>query len=727
MNTFARSLISALALGGLLTLAGCGGGTGDNPNGGKAFNNNSGGGTSTGATPGIATTVTAPPVPPPPATGVPTMVMTLANASTGAATNTVPMIARAVVRDDNGVAVPNAVVTFAIADKTLATLVPASGTALTDATGTATVQVNAASLGAAGATTLTASGAVAGAAVSASSGFAIGAPNVTFANFTFGTNPLSAFGTTSVSVQVLSGGVPVTTATTVNFSSPCSGSGKAVLTASVLTGSNGTATASYRDNGCGGSDTITASVSGFTPTSSTLTLTVPTAGSIQFVSATPKSITLKGTGGAGRQESSQVVFKVVDTGGNPLSNSQTVNFSLSTTVGGITFANGSTTATAASDPTNGQAQITVNAGTVATPVRILASTTGAGGATLSTQSDQLTITTGIPDQAHLSVGADSFAWEGWNFDGTQSVLTVSMADHFSNPVPDGTTVNAIAEGGSIGNLGLGSCNTANGQCTLTMTSQAFRPFNGRVGVLVYALGEETFVDMDGDGLADSATELRDFNGFSSDLDEAWLDTNEDGVHNTDETFIDLNQDGAYTLKDGKYNGVLCNEAAGSTAGTCSAQKTIHIFKNVTMVMSGSFASFEWNAANITFGSCFDSRTVNVTIYDVNANTMPAGTTVAFSTTNGTITSPTTYTVTNNTACIKGRRSRTNPVTGLAEEFCTDAGFAQASELVFPVTVKTSSTVSNGICTISGASPGTLTVTVTTPKSKVTTSSIPVIN
>lgn len=505
-----------------------------------------------------------------------------------------------------------------------------------------------------------------------------------------------------------------------SFSSPCAGSGKAVLTSSVLTGANGIATASYRDAGCGGNDTITASVSGLASTTQTLTLTVPNAGSIQFVSATPKSITLKGTGGAGRQESSQVVFKVVST-------PQTVNFSLSTTVGGITFANGLTTATATSDPTSGQAVITVNAGTVATPVRILASTTGAGAAVLSTQSDQLTITTGIPDQAHLSVGADSFNWEGWNYDGVQSVLTVSMADHFSNPVPDGTTVNAIAEGGSIGNLGLGSCNTVQGQCTLRMTSQDFRPFNGRLGVLIYALGEETFVDMDGDGLADLGSELRDFNGFSSDLDEAWLDSNEDGVRNANETFIDLNRDGAYTLKDGKYNGVLCNESAGSTAGTCSAQKTIHIFKNVTMVMSGSSANFEWSAANITFGSCFDSRTVTVTIYDNRGNTMPAGTTVTFSASNGSITSPTSYTVPSNTACIQNRFSRINPVTGLVEEYCTAAGAAQGAELVFPVTVKTSSTVSNGVCTISGASPGLLTVTVVTPKGDRSTSFIPVLN
>ena len=713
-----------------MALAGCGGGTGDNPNGGKAFNSGNGAGTSTGTSTGAtaAITVPAPPVPPPPVAGTPSLVITLANASTGAATNTVPMVARAVVRDGDGLPVPNAVVTFAIANPTLAALVPLSGTALTDAAGTAAVLVNAASLGAAGATTLTASSSAAGTGVSASVGFAISSPNVTFANFTFGTNPLSAFGTTSVNVQVLSGGAPVTTATTVNFSSPCSGSGKAVLTPSVVTGANGIATASYRDNGCGLSDVVTVSVSGTSATTNgTLTLTQPSAGSIQFVSATPTSITLKGTGGAGRQESSQVVFKVVDTGGNPLSASQTVNFSLSTIVGGITFANGATTATATSDPTTGEAVVTVNAGTVATPVRVLASTTGAGTSVLSTQSDQLTITTGIPDQAHLSVGADAFNWEGWGYDGVQSVLRVSMADHFSNPVPDGTTVNAIAEGGSIGTGGLGSCNTANGQCQLTMTSQALRPFNGRLGVLVYALGEETFVDMDGDGLADLGSELRDFNGFATDLDEAWLDSNEDGIRNADETFIDLNMDGAYTLKDGKYNGVLCNEASGSTAGSCSAQKTIHIFKNVTMVMSGSFANFEWSAPNIDFAGCFDSRSVSVLIYDVNANTMPAGTTVTFSASNGIITSPTSYTVTNNTGCVTGRRSRTNPVTGLAEEFCTAAGAAQSAELVFPVTVKTSSTIQGGVCTVATSSPGLLTVTVTTPKGNRSTSFIPVID
>src|SRR5712692_4882297 len=359
MNKLGRSVIAALLSAGALALAGCG----------QDTTPTSGGGQPAVLGPPAPAVPPPPLVPPPPVAGVPTLVLTLANPTTGAVTTSVPATARAIVRDAAGVAVPSVVVTFTT-NTALGALVPVSGTALTDATGTATVGLNAASLSAAGAATLTATAQVP--AVTASVGYSVGAANVTLTNFTFGTNPLSAFGTTSVSITVNSNGVPVTSPQTVSFTSPCAGSGKAVLTASVLTGAGGVATASYRDNGCGGTDTVTASVSGFAPASAILTIAPPTAGSIQFVSAPPTSITLKGTGGAGRQESSQVIFKVVDTGGNPLSTSQTVSFSLSTTVGAITFANGLITSTATSDPTTGQAAVTVQAGTVSTPVRVLA-------------------------------------------------------------------------------------------------------------------------------------------------------------------------------------------------------------------------------------------------------------------------------------------------------------------------------------------------------------------
>lgn len=751
MNKLVRSFIRALALVGTLTLVACGGGGGDNQTGPKPFDGNGGGApASSSGGGGGGATAAAPVVPPPPTAGVASLVLTLADPVTGATTTAVPAVVRAIVRDAAGVAVPNAVVTFSVATPTLATLVPASGTALTDGAGTATVRMNAATLSAAGATTVSASSQVAGAAVNGSIGFAIGAANVTIGGFTFGTGatPLSAFGTTSASVTVLSGGTPVAQQI-VTFSSPCASSGKAVLTPSVLTSGAGVALASYRDNGCGANDTITASVSGLASATGSLAISVPSAGSIQFVSATPTNITLKGTGGALRQETSQVIFKVVDTGGNPLSASQSVSFTLSTSVGGITFANGATTTTATSDPTTGQAVVTVQAGTVATPVRVLARTV-ANGVTLSTQSDQLTITTGIPDQQRFSVSATQLNIEGLRRDGETSILTARLADHFGNPVPDGTAVNFISEAAAVLNAttGLGSCTTTNGECAMTLRSQGTRPANGRVTVLAYAVGEETFTDRDGDGLADLGAELTDVNSAGTDLTEAFVDTNENGIRDAGETFIDFGGGGAagdvpnglFDLGDGKYNGVLCNETAGSTAGTCSTQKSIHVRQNMAIVFSGSvpFIDFYTTAlapispvTGIAFSPCVDGTpytpaqtTVVIVVKDENGNAMAAGTSISFSTTNGTITStPTTFTVPSISNCLVG--SPGCPASAAVPILPVTA--SDITPLTYRVGIRASTTQDTATRTCSTANAGFFTVTVTVPSGLQTTQQLPITN
>jgi hypothetical protein len=53
----------------------------------------------------------------------------------------------------------------------------------------------------------------------------------------------------------------VATPQNVTFSSPCASSGKAVLSTGVATVA-GVATGSYRDNGCAGTDPVSASVAG---------------------------------------------------------------------------------------------------------------------------------------------------------------------------------------------------------------------------------------------------------------------------------------------------------------------------------------------------------------------------------------------------------------------------------------------------------------------------------
>src|SRR5216683_4651680 len=149
MNKLGRSVIAALLLGGALALAGCAQEdtttTGSGTPG--VFGTGGGGGGGGGVAP--------PPPPPPPILGAPSLVLTLANPTTGAVTTSIPATVRAIVRDAAGVGMPSVVVTFTT-DSTFGVFVPPSGTALTDATGTATVTLNPASLSAAGAATLTA-------------------------------------------------------------------------------------------------------------------------------------------------------------------------------------------------------------------------------------------------------------------------------------------------------------------------------------------------------------------------------------------------------------------------------------------------------------------------------------------------------------------------------------------------------------------------------------------
>lgn len=675
-SRFSSALFLAAALA---VLAGCGsGGAGGSSPAAAGGTGGTGGATDTGSP-------------------VPTITFALTDAAGASVTSIstgAPATVKATLRDANGAIVSNSVVTFST-DPTLATITP-SNSALTDATGVATVTLAPASITAAGASTLSATAQVDTSEVTGSIGFSIGASAVTISApvLGVGTAALSAFGTTSISVTVSSGGAPVTTPQNVTFSSTCASSGKAVLSTGVATVA-GVATGSYRDNGCAGTDAVTATVAGITSASTSLVVTPPTVGSIQFVSATPETIFLKGTGGV---ETSQVRFKVVDTGGNPISG-KAVTFALSTAAGGITLTPAPATATSDAD---GLVVTNVNAGTVSTPVRVTASTPGAtAGSTLTTQSSALTITTGIPAQDSFSLSATKLNPEFRDVDGNTTVLTARLADHFRNPVPDGTAVNFTTEGGSI----IGTCQTSGGACSATMTSQLPRPIDGRATVLAYAVGEEGFIDGNGNGVADLVpNEMFDINGFSTDMPEAFRDDNENGVFDAaTETFIDFNQNNAYNNPDGQYNGVLCDNVTapptGSSAGTCSATKSIHVRGSLVIVFSGSTAVISKisPAGAIDLRGCAGGGTtqVDLRIVDVVGNPMPVGTTVVATTSDGSMTGLSSFTQPN-TNVTPAAGAITHTVNIKDDAVTTTSGTP-------PVTTCTDPTLS-----------GVLSITVTTP-------------
>jgi hypothetical protein len=462
---------------------------------------------------------------------------------------------------------------------------------------------------------------------------------------------LSAGGITSVSASLVDvNGNLYQEEQEISFGSDCVASSLASIDSPVAT-EGGIATSNYQAQGCSGTDTITAvtTVNDVTLTATgSLTVQPAVLGSLQFVSAEPPNIGIKGVG---LIEVSTLTFKVLDTNGNAVAN-QTVNFELNNDVGGITISSNSATS-----DFDGLVRVDIQSGTVSTVVRVTA--TLASNAAIKTQSDGLVISTGIGDQNSMSVSAVTLNPEAWDIDGVTVPINVYVADHFNNPVPDGTAVSFTTEGAQI----VSDCMIQGGGCSVNWISSNPRPSNGRVTILAHLQGEESFLDANGNGVFDAPdTHL-------TDLPEAFSDYNENSVFDYGaEEFLDFNNNETYDTADGEYNGVLCCDAdavaAATAAGegiclnvtpssvTCSDSKSIHVRGSVVLVMSGSKAYINYLSVNPQGVSpdildlSGGAGTVQVWIADLHGQTMPAGTVIALDSTNGEITSLKSYTVMN---------------------------------------------------------------------------------
>ena len=543
---------------------------------------------------------------------------------------------------------------------------------------------------------------------------------------------ISAGGTSVVSVSIIDDqGNLFTEPVDVNFSSACVTQSLATISSPITT-ANGLATSTYLAKGCTGDDPInvTANAGGINLSASTsINVFAADIGSIEFVSATPENIGITGAGIVSGSESSTVIFKVKDTDGNPYNN-RIVNFALNTDVGGISLSQEQATTNA-----QGIVQTVVNSGTVPTTIRVIASTEALDGTMVFTQSSQLVVSTGLPDQDSFSLARGAANPEAWTVDGVEVPVTVRMADAFNNPVPDGTAVNFTTEGGSVGS----SCTTINGVCSVMWTSQNPRPagkiltssfcsvadddnpavfcarepltnnknylgqeFGGRSTVLATAIGEESFPDKNGNGRFDESEYVL-FKGLNVsdlpyDLKEAFVDHNEDSLYNPEENstevggeleeFVDFNNNGTFDMQDSVYNGVLCGLNDVSKPNTevvnqyCAnpddepepTKKAEKISTNVrgstVIIMSGSspymtvtatndavtediqdpdnagetIPNPKFDAIDTTLYIAGESTgTVSIIIADLHNQPMPAGTTVTFGATVGSVVGTSSYT------------------------------------------------------------------------------------
>ena len=333
-----------------------------------------------------------------------------------------------------------------------------------------------------------------------------------------------------------------------------------------------------------------------------------------------------------------------------------VRFSLTANIGGITLAN----TTAVSD-SNGLVRVRVRSGNVAASTRVMASFDGSGrsgaAGAQAAASNQIVVGTGLPHQNGISVSSERFnIARGRSTDGLDTLLTVRLVDRFGNPVANGTSVVFSTEYGAIDT----SCVTGvshgvraqrvtrspalpappvMGSCSVLWTSQnprfpvfnrdrvqttaddgsyacpahtgSFGPCPDDLGairglrstVTITALGEEFFVDANGNGLYDQGERF-------DNLPEAFSDYNEDGVYTpsagpqcpapssaencraagSEEEFRDLNGDGLYSRNidpntgRGVYNGSLCPRSGN---GVFCSRDLVEVRDSIVLVLSSS--------------------------------------------------------------------------------------------------------------------------------------------
>ncbi len=280
---------------------------------------------------------------------------------------------------------------------------------------------------------------------------------------------------------------------------------------------------------------------------------------IAFTSVSESQLVLRGQGGV---ENSIVTFLVTDAANAPLAN-QSVEFSLSTDVGGINFVGGDTV-TSSSD---GQVSVIVQSGSFPIAVQVIATIAGT---TTRAVSNEIQISTSIFSAGDFSIGPNpediSGSDNGANIvnggaiiGNTTVGMTVLASDQFGHAVLDGSRVTVVTPENGL--VDPSTCEMSGGSCNITWasTQPGADKIGLRVTVLAYASGAEEFTDL-------NSNNIYELNEPFDDLPEAFVDANENGVYDQGELFIDNNSNGVYDATgNGFWDGPCVDIEGESTA------------------------------------------------------------------------------------------------------------------------------------------------------------------
>ncbi|MCA0211962.1 MAG: Ig-like domain-containing protein [Proteobacteria bacterium] len=330
----------------------------------------------------------------------------------------------------------------------------------------------------------------------------------------------------------------------------------------------------------------------------TTTLAIPVV--VQYLASEPAVIYVAGAPGATR---SNVSFRLLDALNQAVAG-RTVLLQL------VDASSGASLQNAAADgglrlvsDVDGRVTAGVLSGSVPGAVRVRA--TVVDFPLVAAVSQELTVAVGRPAQRAMSISRTIINIEGDSRDGSETQLTVALADRNGNPVPDGTQVNLVADAGV---LIPASCVTTEGssRCTVTLRSQGTRTASGRVTILAYTPGEEDFTDINGNNRWDAGEAF-------GDLGQAFRDSNENNTYDVGEFFVP------------RAGASVCGGGLLGRPNTCDgAWGEADLRTQTVVVFASSFASIGERTGSAAEGF------IRFKISDRNGNNMPFGSAISVS-------------------------------------------------------------------------------------------------
>ena len=421
------------------------------------------------------------------------------------------------VTDQSGNGVSGALVTFSSSGGVF--FGSSNGAVVTNANGEAIISVTPENASGTGAYKISASAEYDGNTATAKDAtFTLQSLNVALSNLAAAETNLSSGASTNITLKTLNQNSDAQNNVTVNFSASCG----TFDPASVISSNQGNVITSYKaiaSNGdlCEGPVTVTAS-SPSSSSSVTLPLNIATVAADSLVYTTTSDVNL-GIKSSGSAASSSIEFTLY-ANGVPARDKE-VEVSLEKAPNDLNFVTlNNRTAQKLKSDAKGKIVVNLYPGNIPGPVEIKA--TLVSSPTVSAVSKGVKVSSGRVTQygVSLSVSKQSLRTD---IDGDVSTITARMVDRTGNPVPKGTVISFVSEGGKVDP----NCMTDdNGVCSVTLTTQNPRPLDNRVTVLAYVEGDKDYKDVDGDNLYTAGTDTltENIGDFFRDDDENTLYT-----------------------------------------------------------------------------------------------------------------------------------------------------------------------------------------------------------